>query len=1293
MEPRISILTFPQVFDGNNLTLNILLVPRLSGLWNGDPLLPLIRDFPNLGDTTPAFADADFRFQVRVLDGFARFPVNTPVDFQGPIPQANGKQPDARALFQSLVAPVANRFKLSGAPPRLAEPVKPQIFIQKYLPRSYRESFLFTGPRTKDARTDDSYLCAVKGKKGLNPAFVPSPDDVSWGEIYAFCLRHPGLARRLGLIRSATFPLDGGLLAKGGFLHVDLENDSAYAPQATADFDFLKRYAARIPALEKGKARQVFAAVLFPMLNGIPGPPTAPGNYDDVFLEAASYDGGYAQIVHGVQPVSQNLLSEDPDGISPLTDIGIRLGWDDEQILIWQNRQLKADPTVPKVAGKAQRLDAPMGAFGYRIDARKHPELKWHSLVQVRSKGDLRIDGVSLGQLSEELPVEVHPQQLDGFQDTSVFWLPSYLAQWNGKSLVIPDEDAALLYRTEEDTVKAAALGRQYNAVGLDKIPLRYGETYDFRVRLMDPTGGGPTGKFPPIFDSAPAIATVPFRRHIVPEPVRVDGLPVDNDVFGGNALTVRRPLLGYPAVVFTGKYADPIPLLKAASDAAVGKGSFGIPDPDVNRVRIDIELRTVRMDNLLSLSGREPYAALYTTHRNFPAAFDQPCVIPIEFRDAAVLNFGNPADLGDLGVTQAQIDAMNQLVLPSARDIRITIRAEADDNPIYFAKDTAIGKPVQLLLRKEASDERNLLASSQIRGIHLEPDPAPSWDGTLNSLLFERTTGRSPAMLERLAQELKVDHRGMTLVAREGQRVVFGCSRRIRHSLAPDHSSLTFAAKEDLTNHWIVAILFDLKRDWTWLNLQPVSFELFRKKHFRSDAEVDDNGGKPVGDWEVIPTAAIQALQKPDRRHTTLIFIDAVDPKSELMQAAAPTETRFPDIVELDYDVRCHFANAPAQQDVPAAFQLHLDLPVTTPPAQTPRIVSAGFALSQYQRSADYSSTQARQRFLWLEMEEPLRDPHDDYFIRFLGYAPDPLLSDRRLETFTPPEESPLPIDPELIRIVAPGATDDEAGLNAMVRLERAGNSDVHFLVPLPPGMNPDSAELFGFFTYELRVGHSRIWSTAQGRFGRALHITGAQHPAPALFCTCSRTPDAVVVEAPYALAVLNGKNITADPPRTDLWALLYAQVRQADGKDFRNILLNDRKLTIVRRLRTRVFDFGNQIATAFENRDTPARAATRWKADEIAEGLRELGLPEDSPLSVLCVEMLPGLAQLRMAQPAESTLSTSGFADSLLAERAGAGTASLAVQESEVHPLSDGLGNFRILRTSPLTPVPQVC
>ena len=1289
MDPRISILTFPQSFDGTRLHLNILLVPRLSAVWNGDPLLPLIENFPNAGDTTPAFADADLKFEIRALDGFGTFPVNAPVSFTTTLAAAGGVSADARTLFKSLVAPGEGRFKLS-ATPRLAAPVKKEIFIQKYLPRTYREAFLFSGPRTGDARTDDSYHCAVKAKKPLNPAFMPSPDDVSWGEVYAFCLRHSRLAQRLGLIRQASFKVQGTLFTKGGFVYADLAGGSAYAPQAGADFDFLKRYAARIPALEHGNARQVFAAVLFPVLNAIPGPAVPKGNYDQALIEAADYDTGYAQIVHGTQPVSQNLLAEDPDGFTPVTDIGIRLAWDDEQILIWQNRQLKEDSTVPKVPGELQRLDAPMGVFGYRVDARRHPDEEWHSLVRVQSKGELTIDEVSLGEVTDELPVEVHPMQLDGYQDTSQFWLPSYFCQWNGKSLVLPDEDAADLFKTEQDRNNATKLGRQYDAVGLDDIPLRYGGTYDFRIRLVDPTGGGPTGKLPPIPDAPPAFATIPFLRHVAPEKVLVEDLPTNNALFVADTLIVNRPLLSYPAVVFTGKYADPIPRLQAASDAAVGKNSFGIPDPDVTRVRIEVEVRTLRMDNLASLSGREPYIHYYTTHRSYPGAFEDACEIPLSFSDIAVLNFGNPADLGD-GLTQAAIDAADELPLPTARDIRLTIRAVANEDAVYFANGANVGKPVQIRVRRESTDERKLIASSKIRGIYLQPDPTVAWDGALQTLLLQRTTGSSPAIIERLASEIDVDHKGLTLVGRKGERVVFGCSRRIRHSLAPDHSSVTFAAKEDLSNHWIVALTFDLGRDWTWDDLQPVSFEVFRKQHFRSDAEIDDNGGKPVGDWELIPTASMQALEDPQRRHTTLIYLDAVEPKSELMQAAHPLETRFPDVIELDYEVRHHFTTAPTMED--PVKTLHLDLPVTTMPAPVPKIVSAGLALSRFERSDDYSSTEARRKYLWLEFEEPIRDPNDEYFIRFLGYAPDPLLSDNRLETFTPPEEAPLPIDLELIRIIPPGATDDHAGLGAMTRLQQAGNSNVHYLVPLPAGMNNDSPELFGFFTYELRVGHARIWCTAQGRWGRPLRAAGVQHPAPTLFCTCERTESDLVVEAPYAMAVLNGKNLTHDPPRTELWALLYAQVRQADGKDHRNILLDDRKLTFKRRIRGRFESAEGLSLFGFENDDSPARGEMRWTQDEVLAALRNLGLPADSPLSVLCVEMMPTLNALR-ATGASQGSNSNDLAGSMLADRSGFGDPTGApIQNHEGRPLSDALGHYRILRTSPLTPVPQIC
>jgi len=68
-------------------------------------------------------------------------------------------------------------------------------------------------------------------------------------------------------------------------------------------------------------------------------------------------------------------------------------------------------------------------------------------------------------------------------------------------------------------------------------------------------------------------------------------------------------------------------------------------------------------------LSGTEPYIHLYTTERAFPAAFDEARVISLEFRDAHVLRFSDPNDI--IGLTQAEIDALDQIVLPIARASR----------------------------------------------------------------------------------------------------------------------------------------------------------------------------------------------------------------------------------------------------------------------------------------------------------------------------------------------------------------------------------------------------------------------------------------------------------------------------------------------------------------------------------------------------------------------------------------------------------------------------------------------
>ena len=1320
--PRLSLLTFPQRYDGTRLHLRILIVPRLDGTWSGSPLEPLIAGFPAAGDATPAFADADLQFEARVLSGTAAFPSSRTATFVGPLPDASGVVATSRPLFESLVAPLPGRFKLTSNPPELAGNADDRYAISKYLPLSYRDAFVFNGPRTRGALTDDSYHCAMKAKTPPNPVFKASPDTVSWGQVYAYCLRQPRLATRLGLVRAASVDVDPSLFEKGGYVYVALAAGSAYEAQVASQFTFISHYAARVPALVSGTARQLFAAVQFPVLYddpAIPGPPAAVGTYDHIFIEAADYDDGFAKIVHGTQPVSQNLLAEAADGIAPVHDIGIRLGWDDEQILAWQNRQMTPDPSIPPVAGVAQRIDAPMGVFGYRIDARPSGADAWQSLVRVRPRApivldDTRIDIIEDTEPGMELAVEVHPLQLDGNQATGRWWLPAYLSQWTGHSLVLPDSDAATLYHTEE---AGAALGRQYEPIGLDAIPLRYGHSYQLRVRLMDPTGGGPEEGDVPIHESASPIATVPFRRHVVPEPVRLVDTPVfpppvpsgptdpDSPHFIGDVLQIDRPRLGYPSVVFTGKYADPIPLLQAASDRSIDPApasrerfAFGIPDPDVQLLRFDVDVRALKMDNKLSATGADAWARLYSTTRALPGDLDVQRSVPLSFRDANVIRFGDVTDLGDFGLTAAEIDAIaDELPLPTARDIRITIRAEAVEDPAYWAPDAHVGKPTQITVRRESRDERRLIAAdsdaNRIRALWLRPDPAPLPPKNVSQLFFQRMSAdETPGVMERLAQNLELAFKGMTLVGKPGERVAFACSRRIRHTLSPDSSSLTLAAKEDLGNHWIVGVTLRLDRDWMWESLRHIGFHIFR------EGSADPAGRTQVGEWEIIQTASFQALHGAQRSFTRLVFLDAVDPQTAPPRPGQPADAHFPDTIDLRYNIETRFSSTPAQADEP--LSLSVRLPVTTAPAQVPRIVAAGLALSEYRRTPLYSSSEPRRRVLWLELDREPDDPNDAYFIRLLAYTPDPLLSDNRIETFIPPEEAPLALDPELVRVITPGESDDSAGLSAMQPL-LPGESPRHFMVPIPPGLTPDGAEMFGMFTYELRVGHLGIWSTAQARFGRALRSTGVQHPAPTLLCTTMRDRDTIIVEAPYAQAALAGRNITASPPRTQIWALLYAQVRQADDKDSRNILLEDRMLVPRRRLRdeTTYRAFGGVAAYAaagFENADAAIHGIATWDAKDVRSLLAAYGLPDDSSLSVLCVEMMPTLEAL----VASDTGGGHGYGASELAARAyaaragtGASVAGSASVDAATRPLTSGLGNYRILRTSPLTAIPDSC
>jgi hypothetical protein len=1278
---KLNILTFPQKLENNAIQLNVLLLPVDQGF---DPLQPL-------APSGVAFADANIQLEARIIDSLQAFPHEAAVLGNHPILDYTPSSVDKRAMFERL----GEQFNVSPAyhkPPQ----VRPNFFTKKYLPLSYRGAFNFHRPITDDAVIDDSYHCAVKDKKGPNPAFVPDNNQVSWGKVIAYCMRHPLLSRGMGLVYETTLTLEDNWFEKGGFLYVSLGPDSDYRTELDNDPTFVKHYAARIPLLEDVTERTLFARSLFPVL--LTNPPVPDGNYDSIFQEVSQFDDGFTKIVHANQPISVDPLREGDgeDENPPVYDQGVRIGWDDENTLISLNRQMRENPDNP---GSGRPIDAPTGLHTYRVDVRLEGDTDWTSLVRVQSKTDLAVGTENLGSFTGELGVEVHPSQLDGYTNTSHFWLPHYFAAWNGKSMVLPDEEAADINQLPQSDMGqgSANLQRIYLPDGLNDMALYYGNHYEFRVRLSDLTGGGPELGDEPTYEAPSPIAPCHFRRYVVPEALRIADLPDVADVPyqpAGNTLQINRPLLGYPAVVYTNKYENVIDRLKEASNNALAEGqngnvtdSTGLPDPDVMAVEIIVEIQTQKMDTVDSVSGRENFIHYYTTYRQFPVDFAETLEVPLTYQDAFTLDFSNPANPGKdiLGITLQDVHDQSELPLPTGRNIRLTVRAVGEMDLEYYGHERAhIGRPIQFLLREESTNEEDLYVddalSAQIQGIYLQPDPVPEFDGRLTSVLFGRRGKEKPAdMIQRFSDQINVRHKGLTIFGAPGERLRFGCSRAIRHTLSPEHSSVTFAGKNELLNHWLVVVRIDLDRDWTWDALSDRGFEVKRTLKFQGDANPLETD-KVVGDIMLMKTASRVELTNPDRDHTTLIFIDAVEPK--------PANDGFPDVLELSYELVPYFKD----ENVPSSdnWTAEISLPVTTIPAQVPKVVSAGVALSPYQHDEPYANTVPRRKYLWLEFAEPIANSQDAMFCRVLANSPDPILAKvNKPELYLAPEEPTLPIDDELIRVISPGQSDDLAGMGAMQLMEKAADSDVHYLLPLPPGMDPDSKELFGFFTYEFRVGHATVWSTAQGRYGRPFRTTGVQHPVPTLFCNVNRDDEKLYVNAPYAATVFKGKNVTADPPRTEIWCLLYAQVYQADGQEFRNILLDERALRLVDR--DKIFsDPTVPVVTAVRNKDRVQVGLTGWTNTQIQFLLRRLGLPSDSPLSVLCVEMMPRLSSyIRDPRPGGvpggPPTTHVPYGDDV----AGVPVAA----PDKVQPLSSQLGHYRILRTSPLTAVPAVC
>ncbi len=1185
------------------LSLRVLAAPTT------DPLAPLLPAPPGV----PAFADASLSFRVFVSDAVDALPQRTNVDQTVDTPLKAA--PDARAIFSAIKTALAIPDGAGGDTFADQAPEATRQ-LRKYLPFSYRGAFDFVQPRTSLAVIDDTYRCLMQCPDETVAPLAPTP--IGWGEAFAFALRRPRLAEALGLVTPVDIQIDAApRLEEGGWIWIELAPGSDYAAQA-ATANFQRAFATRVPPLPAGETRPVFTPVVFPVSDNA-ADAAALGDVDRVFAEAIRFDDGFSKIVHARQPLGVDMLDEDGSSAGAPRDEGVQLAWDDEDILEGQNRSLGAPPDGQN------NVVAPRGVLGYRVDVRPLPSggaapSPWVSLSRVTSPFDL---GVDLGEAVEERWVEVHPTEVD-----DQLWLPPWFSLWRGGSLVMETPEEQRLMNAPPP---GAGDPPETDApVDLGSLELRYGRRYEFRVRMADPTGGGPALADDSVREGEAPIALFHMKRHLAPrQPVfATAAAPADGAT---PSVAVSRPPLGYPAAAFASGAPARAALLAqiAANDADPANAPApSIPDPDTAFLRIRVLLRAPAYDPLADDKG---WIEWYVTTRPYPS----------DPANALALSFSwlSAADYRDVDVS-AQLGAdgavTGPLPLVRSRDVRLEIAALGRNDLSYFATQKArLGDPAFIDLHAVAAAEADPIApladGDKLRSIFLRNDPRGE-----RAALSATVAQNDPdaALVERLAIAADLAASGALLTGREGERVAFGCVGLAHHS-APDASSLEFAEPGELAGQWLNVVQLVLDRDWTWRG-QAAPTVRVRRRIALPGAPGDAPAWADIGDIQLMNALNVQARNRSERGYMRLIFIDAFTPP--LGKDGLPYEAA------VDYEMKLAFEGGTS-----AAQPASTLLPVATRPAQVPKVVAAGVALTGYQPNEDYSSTSSRVKMLWLEFEEPLADPRDGYYVRALYRTPDPML----LPDWEPVRDAdvldPVPLDPEFARVITPGQAQDLSGLNAMQRLEPAGNSDRHFLVPPPPNTDPGSPELFSFFTYEIRVGHGPgapddpFWSTAQARFGEALTLEGVQHPPPELVCSVTPGTDrSIRVQAPYATPYLGLKQVTPVRPNTEIWFVLYARLRQADGATWRNIQIDHHPSRKVR---------GGESAAM-------APVAEGWWSDaEVVDALARAGLDPDTPLTVLAVETLP--------EP------NGGFVD----------------------PIGGDLGQVRILRTSPLADVAQDC
>jgi len=1289
-------MLLPQAWDGANLTANLLLLP------SGDPTATV----PLTTGHELSFAIAQPVLRAAVLSGLETPPwaPAIPPASMTRIPLTLPYSGYQQGMFAGLVTDYTPAPSVS---------TQDMGVIRKDLPQSYLEATGFRTPNGQYFTARDGFGCALGGSQPNTTPVTPRP--IQWGEIISYALRQPLIAQALGIMYlQVSIPIAPALVKSGGWiwLEIDTRNDANWYAKLLAEKPAaVATYAARLPALTT--AQDVFAAILFP---------TVSGNYDSSIAaaqnEADTYLNGFAKVVHANQPLTSDAVTNGDGSVVPGTDAGVQIGWDDEQVTTWVNRQIgiaQAKAAPPPPPGSLVTAELPFTLLGYRVDVRESGTPDWSSLCA--ASGTLNgAGGFTTSFIASELCVEPTPIKNAG--PNQDYWLPQYFAQWRGRTLVVNDQYG---YRFSGGQPPATTPSpTDFNGTTTEVLPsvgLRYGQTYQFRTRLADLTGGGPEPTDPDPSDAA--VATLPFRRYVPPKQVPTQLSAPDSN--GVQTLTVDRPGVNYPEMVFAGA-ADQSTLdallAVVPQQPAIGNPPAGTPktfpapfqaallDPDVTTLQIIVEAEAPVNDTgsaaSLTDAGTPPatgdldgvFRVVYVHEVDYPAISTPVAVgasTPIELTLV-------PTQTDDISAPVEPDPATpTVLPMPTGRNLRLRLRAVGKEDPggLYFGRaanangatvSARTGLMADLKVRFETTpEETGILApgniDQQLQAFYLrdldnsaqqnivfqsvasalKAGPVPfevpfsnEQFATLQSAIVPAST----TPLQLLASALNLPLQGQTLSAPAGQRIIFGAQHTLRHSIPQDLSSITFSTQKDLINHWIVAIRLTLARDWTWRGLAQNGPGQFGFQF--QDAATGDVLGEIDLPGVVTALATQRGSLTNQRGQTELIFFTTID--------SAPASTGFPAPTEALYQLMGTLTGSPTTP-VPL-WSGDITVPITSNPVQIPRLVSAGIAETPYIAAPDYSSTTQRQRALWLEFDGPPNDPNNAYFIRVQNYGPDPLLCSNPTD-FAPAADSPIPLDPEPIRIITPDSSNDDAGLAAMIQAIPSGPDSVHFLVPLPDAVSPADLQLFGFWTYEIRCGHLQ-WSTAQGRFGRPLRVAGVQHPCPPLTTHVERVvtlpadggaiQPCIVASADLAQTVYGGVSLTTRAhPQTSIWFLLYAQLQRADGDAWRNLLLA--KLPGVQTREQK-----DNLSLVAQQQEIAVSAA--FSQAEVDKILAALHLPANTALSALAVELF-NRENAVMPQPPGAVPKATALPD----------------------PLGTGLGSQRILRVSPLTPVRNIC